>query len=183
LLYDGLQVRLKSEGQAEGRLAVFLEEAQRMEEVYSYTLSKMLERLVQAKETLPPDALAVRHLDGLEEITRKLYGLYPSQESMQSLAVRGREGRSYGVQVSLGKAQQERRTNGDAFRLQTRVAECLDRFERNNKHRKTLELKEVDKLIENVREVLPVKQSKGEGENAYQEEVRGLLDLQEKRER
>jgi hypothetical protein len=39
-----------------------LEEAQRMEETYSFTLSKMLERLAQAKETLPSDALAGKHL-------------------------------------------------------------------------------------------------------------------------
>lgn len=36
-----------------------------MEEVYSYTLSKMLERLSQAKEALPPDALSIRHLESL----------------------------------------------------------------------------------------------------------------------
>lgn len=49
LLHDSLQGRLVKEGQAEGRLTVFMEEAKRMEEVYSYTLSKMLERLSQAK--------------------------------------------------------------------------------------------------------------------------------------
>jgi hypothetical protein len=53
LLHDSLQARLSKEGQSQGRLAVFLEEAKRMEEVYSYTLSKMLERLAQAKEALP----------------------------------------------------------------------------------------------------------------------------------
>jgi len=55
---------------------------------------------------------------------------------MQSLAVRAKEGKNYGVQVSFTKAQQIK-VGGDSFRLQARVAECLDRFERNNKHRKT----------------------------------------------
>jgi hypothetical protein len=59
---------------------------------------------------------------------------------MQSLAVRAREGKNFGVQVSLSKTQQAK-VGGDSFRLQARVAECLDRFERNNKHRKTFEMK------------------------------------------
>lgn len=47
---------------------------------------------------------------------------------MQSLSIRAREGKSYGVQVSLGKAQAGRPGGSDAFRLQARLGECLDRF-------------------------------------------------------
>ena len=39
---ENLGKRLKNEGFAEAKLNMFLEEAQRMEEVYSYSLSKML---------------------------------------------------------------------------------------------------------------------------------------------
>lgn len=41
----------------------------------------------------------------------------------------------------MGKNQQEKKFGSDAFRLQARVSECLDRFDRANKHRKTLDLK------------------------------------------
>lgn len=71
---------------------------------------------------------------------------------MQSLAARERqEGKNYGVQVSIGKLQQDRRVSGEAFRLQTRVGECLERFERASKHRKTFDLKEIEKLMETIR--------------------------------
>ena len=51
-----------------------------MEEVYSYTLSKMLEKLSSAKQCLNEGdgSLCSTQLENLEEITRKLYGLYPS---------------------------------------------------------------------------------------------------------
>lgn len=47
---------------------------------------------------------------------------------MQSLAIRAKEGKSYGVQVGLGKPQTGRPGGSDAFRLQARLGECLDRF-------------------------------------------------------
>jgi hypothetical protein len=50
---------------------------------------------------------------------------------MQALAIRIKgEGKTYGVQVNMGKAQQERKTNCENLRLQARVGECLNRFER-----------------------------------------------------
>lgn len=80
LLHEHLQRKLKNEGLAESKLTMFMEEAQRMEEVYSYTLSKMLEKLSAAKQCLNDGdgSLCSTQLENLEEITRKLYGLYPS---------------------------------------------------------------------------------------------------------
>jgi hypothetical protein len=80
MLHEFLNRKLKNEGFAESKLSLYLEEVQRMEEVYSYTLSKMLEKLAVAKQSLEEDdaTLCSSQLESLEEVTRKLYGLYPS---------------------------------------------------------------------------------------------------------
>lgn len=42
LLHDNLNKRLRNEGIANAKLSAYFDEVKRMEEVYSYTLSKML---------------------------------------------------------------------------------------------------------------------------------------------
>ena len=70
----------------------------------------------------PP--LSSRHLDSIEEISHKLYSLYPTSEHFQNLSVPSKginEARSFGVQVNLSKAMHEKKVGTETYRLQIRL--------------------------------------------------------------
>ena len=63
LLHDNLNKRLKNEGLANSKLEAYFSEVKRMEEVYSYTLSKMLQNLSATKRMIETEAsLCLPHI-------------------------------------------------------------------------------------------------------------------------
>jgi hypothetical protein len=58
-----------------------------MEEVYSYTLSKLLENLSAVKSLVRQDpSYCLQHVQTIEEIAQKMYGLYPTSELLHNIS-------------------------------------------------------------------------------------------------
>ena len=83
-----------------------------------------------------------------------MYNLFPTSEHFQNLSVPSRgvgETKSFGVQANMTKTLHEKKVGTETYRLQIRLFELIDKFEKNIKFKKNIENKEVEKLFETLR--------------------------------
>ena len=104
-----------------------------MEEVYSYTISRLLDNISSAQAKVREDpSLSLRHLDTLQEITQQLYELYPTSEYLEKVSVASQgagETRASATQTNLAKSiTAEKKAGTETYRLQVRLFESMDKF-------------------------------------------------------